>query len=113
LLNTISRERIMANYVRAASADDIPPGTKKIVEVDGIEIVVVNLDGQFYAVEDVCTHDGGPLGEGKLDGCELICPRHGARFDVRTGAATRMPAIEPAPTYEVCVEDGHVLVEAF
>ena len=91
----------MANYVRVARADDIPPGTKKIVEVDGIEIVVVNLDGQFYAVEDVCTHDGGPLGEGKLDGCELICPRHGARFDVRTGAATRMPAIEPAPTYEV------------
>ena len=73
----------------------------------------VNLDGQFYAVEDVCTHDGGPLGEGKLDGCELICPRHGARFDVRTGAATRMPAIEPAPTYAVRVEDGDVLVEAF
>ena len=68
---------------------------------------------QFYAVEDVCTHDGGPLGEGKLDGCELICPRHGARFDVRTGAATRMPAIEPAPTYAVRVEDGDVLVEAF
>ena len=79
--------------------------------MDGIEIVVVNLDGQFYAVEDVCTHDGGPLGEGKLDGCELICPRHGARFDVRTGAATRMPAIEPVPTYEVRVEDGDVLVE--
>ena len=103
----------MSNIQKVARVDEIPPGAKKIVEVDGIEIVVVNLDGQFYAVEDVCTHDGGPLGEGKLDGCELICPRHGARFDVRTGAATRMPAIEPAPTYEVRVEDGHVLVEAF
>ena len=103
----------MPGYVRVASVTDIPPGAKKIVEVDGIEVVVINMDGQFYAVEDVCTHDGGPLGEGKLDGCELICPRHGARFDVRTGAATRMPAIEPVPTYEVCVKDGDVLVEAF
>jgi 3-phenylpropionate/trans-cinnamate dioxygenase ferredoxin subunit len=101
----------MANYVRVARADDIPPGTKKIVEVDGIEIVVVNLEGMYYAVEDVCTHDGGPLGEGKLDGCELICPRHGARFDVRTGAATRMPAIEPAPAYAMRVENGDLLIE--
>ena len=77
----------MPKFVKVASVTDIPPGTKQIVEVDGIEVVVVNLDGQFYAVEDVCTHDGGPLGEGKLDGCQLICPRHGARFDVRTGAA--------------------------
>ena len=69
-------------------------------------VVVVNLDGEFFAVEDVCTHDGGPLGEGKLAGCELICPRHGARFDVRTGDATRMPAFEPVPTYEVRVENG-------
>jgi 3-phenylpropionate/trans-cinnamate dioxygenase ferredoxin subunit len=107
-----SEEYNVPEYVRVASITDIPPGAKLIVEADGIEVVVVNLDGQFYAVEDVCTHDGGPLGEGKLDGCELICPRHGARFDVRTGAATRMPAIEPVPTYAVRVEDGHVLVEA-
>lgn len=101
----------MAEYVRVASVAEIPSGEKTIVEVDGVEIVVVNLDGQFYAVEDVCTHDGGPLGQGRLDGCELICPRHGARFDVRTGAATRMPAIEPTPTYGVRIENGDVLVE--
>ena len=100
----------MGEYEKVAAVTDIPPGTKQIVEVDGTLVVVVNLDGVFYAVEDVCTHDGGPLGEGKLDGCELICPRHGARFDVRTGAATRMPAIEPAPTYEVRVEDNVVLI---
>jgi 3-phenylpropionate/trans-cinnamate dioxygenase ferredoxin subunit len=99
----------MSRFVKAARADEIPLGQKKIVEVDGTLVVVVNLDGVLYAVEDVCTHDGGPLGEGKLDGCELICPRHGARFDVRTG----MPAIAPAPTYEVRVQDGDVLVEAF
>jgi 3-phenylpropionate/trans-cinnamate dioxygenase ferredoxin component len=103
----------VTNYVKVAQASDIPPGAKLIVEADGVEIVVVNVKGEFYAVEDVCTHDGGPLGEGKLDGCELICPRHGARFDVRTGAATRMPAIEPVPTYEVRVQDGDVLVETY
>ena len=103
----------MPKFIRVARADDIKPGEKQIVEVDGTMVVVVNLDGEFFAVEDVCTHDGGPLGEGKLAGCELICPRHGARFDVRTGAATRMPAFEPVPTYEVRVEDGDVLVEAY
>jgi 3-phenylpropionate/trans-cinnamate dioxygenase ferredoxin subunit len=108
-----SWENSVPKYIRVASVTEIPPGDKKIVEVDGVLIVLVNLDGQLYAVEDVCTHDGGPLGEGRLDGCELICPRHGARFDVRTGAATLMPAIEPAPTYEVRVQDGDVLVAAF
>jgi 3-phenylpropionate/trans-cinnamate dioxygenase ferredoxin subunit len=100
------------NYVKVARADEIGPGEKQIVEVDGIEIVIVNLAGTFFAIEDVCTHDGGPLGEGKLDRGALTCPRHGARFDVRTGAALSMPAIEAAPTYAVKVEDGDVFVES-
>lgn len=103
----------MSDYVKVATRADIPPGTHKIVEVDGIEVVVVNLDGAFYAMENVCTHDGGPLGEGKLEGCQLICPRHGARFDVRTGAALTMPAVEPAPTYEVRVEGDDILVATY
>lgn len=103
----------MTNYVKVARADEITPGEKKTVEADGIEIVIVNLDGKFYAIEDVCTHDGGPLGEGELDGCQLICPRHGARFDVRTGEALTLPAFEPTPTYEVKIEDGDVLVETY
>jgi 3-phenylpropionate/trans-cinnamate dioxygenase ferredoxin subunit len=107
------QEHMMASYVKVARVDEIPSGAKVIVEVDGIELVIVNLNGQFHAIEDVCTHDGGPLGEGRLDGCELICPRHGARFDVRSGAATRMPAIEPAPAYAVRVDNGDVFVEVF
>ena len=103
----------MDKFIKVAAVTEIPPGTKKIVEVAGVLIVVVNVDGEFYAVEDVCTHDGGPLGEGKLEGCQLVCPRHGARFDVRTGAALTMPAFEPAPTYEVRVQDGAVLVESY
>jgi len=102
----------MTNYIKVARADEIAPGEKKIVEVDGILVVLVNLDGEFYAIEDVCTHDGGPLGEGELDGHQLICPRHGARFDARTGDALTMPAFEPAPTYEVKVEGGDILIAA-
>jgi 3-phenylpropionate/trans-cinnamate dioxygenase ferredoxin subunit len=102
----------MSRYVKVSSVTDIPPGSRKTVEVDGIEVVVVNLDGKFYAIEDVCTHDGGALGEGKLDGHALICPRHGARFDVRTGAALKMPAVDPAPVYEVKVEGQDVLIAA-
>jgi 3-phenylpropionate/trans-cinnamate dioxygenase ferredoxin subunit len=103
----------MSRFVKVARADEIRPGEKKIVEVDGALIVVVNLGGEFFALEDVCTHDGGPLGEGTLEDGQLVCPRHGARFDVRTGDALKMPAFEPVPTYEVRVENGDILVEAY
>lgn len=103
----------MSRFVKVARAEEIAPGEKITVEVDGTEIVIVNLDGEFYAVEDVCTHDGGPLGDGELEGCQLICPRHGARFDVRTGKALTLPAFEPVSTYAVKVQDGDLLVEAF
>ena len=103
----------MTGFVRVARADEIQAGEKKIVEVDGLLVVVVNLGGRFYALEDVCTHDGGPLGEGELQESQIICPRHGAHFDVRTGAALTLPAFEPVPTYQVRVENGDVLVEAY
>ncbi len=102
----------MPEFVKVTRITDIPPGHKQTVEVGGVEVVLVNLDGKFYAIEDVCTHDGGPLGEGKLEGCALICPRHGARFDVRTGAALKMPAVDPAPTYSVKIEGENVLIES-
>jgi 3-phenylpropionate/trans-cinnamate dioxygenase ferredoxin subunit len=100
-------------FVRVARADEIRPGEKQITDVDGTLVVVVNLDGQFYALEDVCTHDGGPLGEGELEDSQIVCPRHGAHFDIRTGAALTLPAFEPVPTYQVQVVDGDILVEAF
>jgi 3-phenylpropionate/trans-cinnamate dioxygenase ferredoxin subunit len=103
----------MPRFVRVARADEIRPGEKQIVEVDGMLVVVVNLNGQFYALEDVCTHDGGPLGEGELEDGQIVCPRHGAHFDVRTGSALTLPAFEPVPTYQVQLLDGDLLVEAF
>lgn len=102
----------MEDFERVAATEDLPPGESLLVELDGIRIAVFNLDGEFYAIEDVCTHDGGPLVEGEvLDGGQVECPRHGARFDIRTGEALSMPAFEPTPSYEVQVEGGDIYVE--
>ncbi len=94
-----------------AKRDDIPPGTTKRVVVDGVEVLLCNVGGRFYAVEDVCTHDGGPLDQGELEGCKIMCPRHGALFDVTTGAALTLPAVVPLPTYDVRVEGDEIVVE--
>lgn len=102
----------MDGYVRVAAAEEIPAGDRLLVELEGVRIAVFNLDGSYYAIEDLCTHDGGPLVEGEiLEGCQVECPRHGARFDIRTGEALSMPAFEPTPAYDVQVEDGQVYVE--
>jgi 3-phenylpropionate/trans-cinnamate dioxygenase ferredoxin subunit len=89
----------MSSFVKVASRRELPPGGKKLAEVDGRAIALFNVDGEFYAIDDVCTHDGGPLAEGQLIGCEIMCPRHGARFDVRTGKALCMPAVEPVAVH--------------
>lgn len=102
----------MDDYVKVATVDNIQPGERVLIELDGIRIAIFNLDGTYYALEDTCTHDGGPLVEGEiLDGCQIQCPRHGARFDIRTGAALTMPAFEPTPTYEVQVDGEDIYVE--
>ena len=86
------------------------PGARQIVDVDGSQIVVFNLDGKYYAIEDVCTHDGGQLTGGEVEGDQIICPRHGARFCIRTGAALTAPAYEATATFPVRVENGEVQV---
>jgi 3-phenylpropionate/trans-cinnamate dioxygenase ferredoxin subunit len=96
---------------RVASRSEIPPGTTKRVVVDGVEVLLCNVDGDFYAVEDVCTHDGGPLDQGELEGCRIMCPRHGALFDVTTGQALTLPAVIPLPTYPVTVDGDEVSVD--
>ena len=100
----------MAAFVKVAGRSEIPPGGKKLVEVDGRPIAVFNVDGSFYAIDDVCTHDGGPLAEGDLQGAEIRCPRHGARFDVRTGKALSLPAVEPVATHRVELRSDDILV---
>jgi len=96
---------------RVAALADVPPGTSRRAVVDGVEILLCNVGGTIYAIEDVCTHDGGPLDQGMLDGACVVCPRHGATFDVRTGDALTLPAVLPVATFEVDVRDGEIFVQ--
>lgn len=100
----------MSEFHKVRETDGFPETGKELVEVDDRLVVLVRLDGQFHCVDDVCTHDGGPLGEGELVGDCLVCPRHGAKFRVTDGAAMTMPATEPTVAHEVKVEDGWIFV---
>lgn len=101
----------MSEFVRVAHLDDIPPGARMLVDLDEETVVIFNVDGNLYCIADICTHDGGPLADGELEDCEIICPRHGARFDIKTGAVLSMPAVTPVPAYAVKIEDDGVYVE--
>jgi 3-phenylpropionate/trans-cinnamate dioxygenase ferredoxin subunit len=98
-------------FVKVAQVGEIPQGRVKVVEVEDEGVALCNVDGEIYAVADVCTHDRGPLGEGFLHGDEIECPRHGARFCVRTGQVRVLPAVMPIPTYAVKVEGEDVFVD--
>ena len=95
-------------YVEIAPADQIPAGGRLFIELGGKSIVLFNLAGKFFAIGDVCSHDNGPVGDGEIEENEIICPRHGARFDIRTGKATSLPAIVDIPAYPVRVVEGMV-----
>jgi 3-phenylpropionate/trans-cinnamate dioxygenase ferredoxin subunit len=101
----------MAQWVKVAAVGEIAPGEKKQIDLDGVEVALFNVNGEYYAIEDVCTHDGAPLAHGRFRGEEITCPRHGARFNVKTGAALCMPAFEPVETYQVKIEGNDILVE--
>jgi len=100
----------MNDWVEVARVGDVAPGELKAVEYDGGMIVLFNLDGSYHALDDVCTHDGGPLSDGVIQGEEVVCPRHGARFAIRTGAVTAPPALEPVRRLAVRVEGERILV---
>jgi len=97
-------------YVTVARVGEIPPGGVKVLRIGDQEIAVFHLSGAYHAMDDVCTHDGGPLAEGTLEGHVIECPRHGARFDIRTGAVLGMPATQPVTTYPVRVEGDQIQV---
>lgn len=105
-------ERGTSGWVSVAPAGSILPGDYAQVEVDDQYIAVFNVAGQFYAIDDVCTHDGGGLAGGVVEGDVVVCPRHGARFCLRTGAALTPPAYEPVRTYETRIVDGMVEVKS-
>ena len=99
------------DYVKVADTKDIQPSQMKEVEVNGEKICLANVEGKYYAIGNVCTHLGGPLAQGKLEGHEVQCPWHGSRFDIRTGKVSRPPAMRSESTYEIKVEDDNILVK--
>jgi 3-phenylpropionate/trans-cinnamate dioxygenase ferredoxin subunit len=94
----------------ATTESELPPGACRTVDADGVFIAVFNVDGRYYAIEDVCSHEEELLSIGTLEGCEITCPRHGARFSVVTGEALSEPAYEPVATFPVRISDGMVQV---
>lgn len=100
----------MSEFVQVAKVSDVANAGKLILEVDDRMVVLLHINEQFFCIDDVCTHDGGPLGEGELCGFELACPRHGAKFDVRTGAAITMPATEATVVHEIKIEGDNVFI---
>lgn len=98
------------NFLPVAKISEIPDPGRILVQVEDRLIALFHVDGQFFALDDVCTHDGGPLAEGKLDDHTIACPRHGAKFDIRSGKALTMPATRPTTSHPVQVSGDDVCV---
>ena len=96
---------------RVAATTDVPEGEVRVVECDGRSLAISNVDGDLYAIDNICTHDGGPLGEGKLRRGRILCPRHGAAFDAKTGKVLTLPAVKSVNAYRVIVDGDDVYVE--
>lgn len=88
-------------FIPVGEIDEVKVGERLFIEIDEKPIVILNIEGQLYAIADVCSHDDGPVGEGTLEGFEISCPRHGARFDIRTGKVLALPAFVDIPAYPV------------
>ena len=101
----------MADFVKVAKTNEIEPGQARLVEVRGKPITVFNVDGQFFALDNTCTHRGGPLAEGEISGHEVTCPWHGATFDIRTGQVVGPPAQRAVAHYGVRVTGADIEVE--
>lgn len=103
----------MTDFVRVANTSEVPDPSSMLVEVGERLVVLIHAAGNWYALDDVCTHDGGPLSDGPLDAEHktIACPRHGAKFHIRTGAALTMPATKPTQAHEVKIERDQVFVK--
>ena len=100
----------MVEFHKMAKADELAPGEVKQYQVEGRPVALCNVDGEHYALEDICTHAFAYLSEGGLEGGQIRCPLHGAMFDVKSGEAKSLPAVKAVPTHEIKVEDGQVYV---
>ena len=110
MYNYFEMEEDKLEFVVVATEDELGDGERILFEIDGESIVLFKIAEVFFAIADLCSHDDGPVAEGEVEGHEVICPRHGARFDLHTGKALTLPAVVDIPAYPVRVEDGEVLV---
>lgn len=100
----------MSDWIDVVKTEELPDGAWTVIEIEGDEIAVINLDGEYYAIENICTHDSGELTGGDIEGDEVVCPRHGARFSIKTGEVMAPPAYEDIAIFPVRVEQGMVQV---
>jgi len=110
MFNYTQLEEEKVEYIQIAPVDELPNGERLFVDIGDTPVVVFNIAGQLFAIGDVCTHDDGPLGDGEVEGFHVVCPRHGAEFDVRTGQVVSMPAVVDIPAYPVRVAEGMIEV---
>ena len=110
MFNYIEIPAEACEFFEIAPADALPNGERLFVEIGERPIVVFNIAGEYFAIGDVCSHDQGPLGDGEIEGHTVTCPRHGGQFDVRTGRATMLPAVEDIPAYPLKIVDGLIQV---
>lgn len=110
MFNYTKTDESKVDFVEIAPASELPNGERLFLEVEGKAMVIFKIADQLFAIGDICTHDDGPLGDGDLEGFNIVCPRHGGEFDVRDGKATQMPAVVDIPAYPVKVVDGMIQV---
>lgn len=108
MFNYTHYDESQVEFFEILPVSELPAGERLFLEIERRPIVLFNIAGQLFAIGDVCSHDEGPLGDGELEGYQIVCPRHGARFDVRTGQAVQLPAVEDIPAYPVQVRDGKI-----
>jgi 3-phenylpropionate/trans-cinnamate dioxygenase ferredoxin subunit len=108
----IVQGKIVSEFLKVARVEDVPSGERIYHDFEYETVIILNVDDEFYCIADVCTHDDGPLEDGPVNGHAIECPRHGACFDIRTGAVLAFPATSPIPTYQVKVEDGNIYIES-
>lgn len=97
-------------YLDIAPESELPNGERLFIEVEGKSLVIFKIAGQYFSIGDICTHDDGPVGDGDIENFNIVCPRHGGEFDVRTGQAVQMPAVVDIPAYPVRVVSGMIQV---
>ena len=110
MFNYTKVEDSKVEYLDIAPASELPNGERLFVEVEGRSLVIFQIADQFFAICDICSHDDGPVGDGDLEGFNIVCPRHGGEFDVRSGQAVQMPAVVDIPAYPVKVVEGMLQV---